>query len=556
MHYSFVKLSLTETKGTITEFFNLLEINSPGPVALERVDDEKETLTYRIVGQSESELLAFFQVHPDVLIVNHQSNELITMSVLYVRSSSHPESELEYFNEWIKCREFSHVNEFNNTVDYAQKCYGLIEQNNFLEENEENFTSWHLVAKSSSSMDHHYNVRILYTARLEISKIGEDYTLKEIITAAIDNVLLELKLGKSMKDGVVAFTFATENNLLLLAIQTKTGRTLYLASRTPTIRQSVIDKFKAQAVCIETKYNYFIPGSIAKEDEGPEACANNLEKRVPINFRDSVGKWILTVSAHEDAVSAMHEVFLTYGATEISVVNDKVHLAHTSIYQGAVTSLDNIEVEENTSHIIYKDTPSGTRTAIYSVSSNCILFSAEGQRLFLNCRANQFPSLGDISQFVKYATCLNFNKILIRQPASYLCSDIPAEVQSLDVEKIAGTWKLAAVASNIPEGNVQFPNEIQFSVNNGEVIITDGTWESKVEKLENRLQYAKGDESKMEMRFYEPLGDSLLTWVGNTDEQKVFLVLFSKSGHASPDEFTKFKHFAACLSIRVAFLKE
>ncbi|XP_075692517.1 uncharacterized protein LOC142659864 [Rhinoderma darwinii] len=557
IHYSYAKISLTEKEGTVTGYFNPLQRIERGPFIIERVYDEKKTLAYRNVAHDEFGLLTFLQVHPDVLIVNHRTKELIPLSVLYVRSSTHPELQLEHFKKWIKCKDLTHLQEFNITVDYAQKCYGLFEENKFLEETEDNFTSWHLLAKSSNSMDQHYNVRILYTARLEVSRKQGEYTLKEIITAPADTILSELKFGNSIEDGDIVLTFKTEDDLLLLGAQTKTRKTLYLASRTPTVKQSVINKFKAQTVCFETKYHYFIPGSIKEDDEGDETCANKLEMKVPINFRESVGKWILTASAHEDTVTALNDILSSYGATEITVVNDKVHLSHTAIYHGSISTMEDIDVEESTGHIIYKDTPSGTRAAIHSVSPNCIIFSPEGQRLFLNCRAKHFPSIGDISQFLKYATCRNHNKILIRQPASYLCSEMPAEVHTLDVEKIAGSWKLAAVASNIPDGDVNFPNEIQFTVNNGEVTVTDGNWTSTALKIENRrLQYAKGDEHAMEMRFHEPLGDSLLTWVGNTKEHKIFLVLFSKSGHAKPDDLTKFKHFAACLSIRVAFLKE
>ncbi|XP_066435919.1 uncharacterized protein [Eleutherodactylus coqui] len=557
MHYSYAKISLTEKEGTIKEFFNPLESNNPEPVHLQRV--EKKTLAYKkVIGEEQDDkLLTFLQVHPDMLIINSQLNELIETSVLYVRSTLYQESELKHFKEWIKCNELPYVKVFNVTVDYAHKCYGLFEENTFPEETENNFTSWHLVAKSSNFMDHHYNVRILYTARLEISREEEEYTLKEIITAPIDNILLELKLGKSIKEGNIVLTFETEDGLLLLGVRTDTGRTLYLASRTPTVRQSVIKKFKTQAICFETKYNYFIPGSIMVSDEGDEACARELEKKVPINFRESVGKWILTAAAHENTEEVLHYILSTYGATEITIVNDKVHLSHKEISQGTIRTLDNIEVEESTGHIIYKETPSGIRAAIHSVSPNCILFSPEGQRLFLNCHANHTPSMSEISQFVKYATCLNFNKILIRQPTSSLCSKMPTEVHTLDVEKLVGTWKLAAAASNIPDGDVLFPNEIQFIVNNGEVTITDGTWTSTAQKIGNsRLQYTKGGESAMEMRFHEPLGDSLLTWVGNPKEEKIFLVLFSKTGHATPDEFTRFKLLASCLSIRVVFLKE
>lgn len=42
--------------------------------------------------------------------------------------------------------------------------------------------------------------------------------------------------------------------------------------------------------------------------------------------------------------------------------------------------------------------------------------------------------------------------------------------------QIIGNWKLAAVASNVPKENVNFPTEIQFVINDGELVITDGRW--------------------------------------------------------------------------------
>ncbi|KAM4019242.1 uncharacterized protein ACNLHF_028590 [Anomaloglossus baeobatrachus] len=373
----------------------------------------------------------------------------------------------------------------------------------------------------------------------------------------LDSTLLELKFGKSVEDGIAVMSFKTEDGLLLLGVRSTTGRALYLASKNPTVSPYVIKKFEAQALCFETKYNYFIPRSISEDDDGVEACANQLEKKVPINFRESVGKWILMVSAHKETTTALRDALSSYGETEITVVNDKVQLSHTSIYDGTINTLDDIEVEESTGRIIYKDTPATTTATIHSVSANCILFSPEGPLLFLNCRANQFSPIGEISQFLKYATCRNFNKILIRQPASFLCSEMPAEVPTLDLEKIAGTWKLAAIASNSPESAVVFPNEMQFTVDNEEVTLTDGIWTKKAVKVENRrLQYSKSGDSGVEMRFHEPLGETLLTWIGNIKEKNISLVLFSKSGHARPDELTRFKHFAACLSIRVVFLKE
>lgn len=558
IHYSYTRISLKD--GTVTEIFNpLLGINH-GPIPLQRVHNEKGTLTYRKVDEEDPALFTIFQVHPDVLITIHQSNELITLSALYVRPTARPELELKPFEELIKCKGFTYFKEFDITANYAHKCFGLIQENTFLEKIQENPSSWHLVAKSSSTEDQHYNVRSLFNVKLEISRKDDEYTLKEIFMAPSDNVIFTVKFSKLTKGGdITALTFNTEDGFLLLGIRTKSGSTLYLASRTPTVRGSVIQKFKAQALCFETKYNYIIPGSIREDATESEACASNLQKWAPINFRESVGKWILIASAHGNTETILNEVFSTYGASEISVVNDKVYLSHTEMYKGTISTMEEIHVDESTGHIIYTDTPSGTRTAVHSVSPNCILFSAEKQRLFLNCRANQFPSIDFISQFIKYATCRNFNKILIRQHATFLCSEVPAEVDVLDLEKLAGTWKLVAVASSIPkeESDLNFPIDTEFSVNNGVVKITIGAWNRTTKLIENRrLQYDLGNESTMELRFHEPLEDSLLTWMGNPIEKKTFLVLYTKSGRARPDELEKFKHFAACLAINVVYLTE
>ncbi|XP_040261896.1 uncharacterized protein LOC120977831 isoform X2 [Bufo bufo] len=555
IHYSYAKISLAEKEGTITEFSNPLKSTNRGPISFQRVYDEKETLAYKNVAQNEPWLLKFFQVHPNVLIVNRQSNEVIKTSALYVRSSSsYPESEVENFKEWIKCKEFAFLKEFNIDVDHAQKCYGIFEESTSLEATEEKLSSWHLVAKSSTFMDQHYNLRILYTARLEISEEEGDHTFKEIITAPNDNIILELKFGKSFPAGdIICMTFKTGENLLLLVIQTKRGRTLYLASRTPTVRKSVIEKFMTQTLCIENKYSYFIPGSIRKDDDEVEACSNHLEKKVPINFRESVGKWILMASAHENTKMALDDLLTSYGATDIRVVNDTVYLSHISIHGGRISHLDDIDVEEKTGHITYKDTPSGTRVAIHSVSPTCIIFSPEG-RLFLNCRANQFPSIGDINQFAKYANCRNFNNILFRQPSSFLCSEMPDEIDALDLEKIVGTWKFAALASNVPAGDVQFRNETQVTVNNEEVtFITDGCVTTFQKRGNRRLEYVKGDPCAMEVRFHETLRDTGLIWVSTPRRQGIFLILFSKSDHVRPEELIRFKHFAACLSLPVIF---
>ncbi|XP_069799976.1 uncharacterized protein [Dendropsophus ebraccatus] len=558
VEYSYAKISLTEKGGTVTESFNPIDGIYGGVTYFERVDGEKETLTYRKVTKEVPKLYTLYNLHPDVLIINRYS-ENIEITALYERSSTHPEPDVDEFKEWAKCKGLIFLKDLNITGDYAQHCYGFLEEKTplHLKTNEDIFTTWHLVAKSSSSMDQHYNVRILYTAWLEISKNEGEITLKEIISAPNDNIISEMKFENPSKDGNLALTFKTEDGLLLLGIQTEKGRTLYLASRTPKVRQSVIENFKTEAMCFETNNIYFIPGRIREDDGGAEACAHHLEKWVPINFRESVGKWVLMVSAYEDTNMVLMEVLSPYGSTVIEVVDDKVHFSHVSIAQGAVITMKDIEVEESTGHIIYKDDPE-TRAAVHSVSPNCIVLSPEGrQRQYFICRANHFPTSGDISQFVKHATCRKFNKLLIRQPASFLCSEMPAEVQNLDVEKIAGTWTLAAAASNIPEGDVNFPNEIQFTVNDGEVTITDGNWKSTARKIgNNRLKYAKGHEHAMEMRFHEPLGDSLLTWVGNPVDHKAFLILFSKSGQVGPTELMRFKQFAACLSIPVMFVKE
>ncbi|XP_063794156.1 uncharacterized protein LOC134949489 [Pseudophryne corroboree] len=573
--YGFMKLSATEEVANMTGFFSPMVGISGRHLPLDRVHSEDDSLTYGFTagqasGSSTHEstrrgligTLTFVQPLPDTLVIYQREKGNLTVSILYIRSTSVPESEMEHFRQYVKCKDFPYFKEFPVAKDYAQKCFGLFEEPKHLEEIQDDFTSLHLLAKSSSAADHHYNLRILYTARLEISNELGEYTIREIITAPADTTLLELKyINKTSSGRLRVLKFKTEEDLFLLGVENESGKTLYLASKKPTASQAVIETFKKQAECFETKYNYLIPGSIKKDDDAAGACADKLEQRVPIKFRESIGKWILTVSAHQSAEAALSDILPSHGITEISLVDDKLQVSHTSIHEGAVSTLekDHIEVEENTGHIIYKDTPSGTRTAVNRVSDNCIMFTPALSVgiLYLNCRSGQVIPMEEIRKFVHYANCRKYNNIVIRKHTSLVCSDLPTEVRTLDVQKITGTWKLAAIASNVAQSDVFLPPEIQFVVNNEDVTITDGSWSSTLGKVgDRRLHFAKAGESVMEMRFHEPLGDSLLSWVGNTTEHKVFLVLFSKSGRATAEDVAKFKHFASCLSIAVTFVHE
>ncbi|XP_056397420.1 uncharacterized protein LOC130292014 [Hyla sarda] len=565
VHYSYAKIILTKKKGRIAEFFNPIEGISVDPFILERVEDENETLTYRKVDKEAPGLFTFLLDHPAVLIVNRESNENVQTSALYVEAASNPNTQLEKFKEWTKCKGLTIFKEFNNTVDYAKTCHGLLDVKTplNLEKNEDTFTSWHLVAKSTASMDQHYNVRSLYTARLEIC--GKEQTLKEIISAPIDNVILELKFEKPSEDGNAALLFKTEDGFLLLGVQTKTRRTLYLASKTPTIKQSIIDKFQAQAMCFETEYNYIIPGSI-KENDGEEVCARHLKDRVPTTLPESLDKWILMASAFKNLGTFLIEQPL-YKETEYTLVNGTVHQAITlkietdpdesqpDLDRGYTERMQGIDIEvHETSDVIKYSDSRPSETSIHRVGPSCNIFSSQ-EKCLLTCRKNHVPPVSDIIQFVKYVTCQNLNKILIHQPLSSSCSEVPTEVPTLDVEKIAGRWKLAAVSSNLKDGDVKFPSVFNFIVKDGEVTITDGTWTGAAKRIgKNRLQYDADDGHVMEMRFYEPLEDHLLIWFAN--EENKFLVLFSNAGHARPVEIIRFKHFAACLSTHVVFLRD
>ncbi|KAM5145632.1 uncharacterized protein ACMZJ9_012996 [Mantella aurantiaca] len=498
------------------------------------------------------------QTKPDKIILQLEKQKIFG---LFTKGTSVSQDELEEFKRLGECNRVQGYIELNITNNYAQTCFGMFHLSTQLDEMKDGLTSWHLIAKSSSTEDPHYYVRILYKARLEIIKEGEKYTLREIFAAPTDATILELTFTKKGEPGGnKVLAFQTGEDLLLLGVHTKAGITLYLASRNPTVKQSVINKFNMQALCFETKHNYFIPESIDKDDDA-ENCADKLKQMVPINFRESVGKWILTVSAHENVETVLSDVSVLYGITEISISDNKVHVSHTSIHHGNLYMLEkgDIDVDESTGHVLYKDTPEGIRSPVYRVSPNCVMFTPEllPATMYLNCRANQIPSVEDITKFVQYANCRKYNSIVLRRHSSFSCSDLPEEVAVLDVDKIAGKWTLTAVASNVPQEDVQLPPEIQFVINNGEVVVTDGSWKSTAVKIKDRrLQYAKGEESTMEMRFHEPLEDALLVSVGNTEDHKVFLVLFTKSGLAKPADIKKFKHFAACLSIPVTFIKE
>ncbi|XP_075042684.1 uncharacterized protein LOC142102050 [Mixophyes fleayi] len=557
LSYSYAKVSVSEKEANFTVFHQPM-LGGGWPDVLLRLYDETDTLTYDFSVTGANSTLTFIQPHPDSLVINRIQNGKLKVSTLYIRSISIPESELGYFKQWTKCNNLKHFKEFPVAINYAQRCHGLFEEPKPLHQVQDIFTSWHLVAKSSSTTDHRYDVKILYTARLEIRKNQTEYIIQEIITAPTDTILRELKY-RPCPDCLRAFTFKTENDLLLLGIENAVERTLYLASRTGKVTQSVVDKFKEQAVCFETKYNYFIPGSIRIADHEGDTCADKLEQKVPINFRESIGNWVLAVAAHKSTEVSLPDILPTHGITQIDIADDNVQVSQTTVHHGTIHEMEHIEVEENTGYIIYKDIAWTKRTSIHKVSSNCIMFSPEllVGLIYLNCRSDVAVSVNETRKFVEYANCRKYNNIFVWKHASLKCTDLPVEVKILDVQKITGMWKLAAVASNVPQSDVLLPPEIQFIVNNEEIIITDGTWRSTAGKIgDRRLQFAKVGGSAMEMRFYEPLGDTLLSWVGNEAERKIFLVLFSKSGHADPGDTVKFRYFASCLSIDVTFSNE
>ncbi|XP_073454570.1 uncharacterized protein [Aquarana catesbeiana] len=558
--YSYSNIRVSENEARLWGFFSPMTRFNGGIVGSTRIHPKEGSLAYSYEPvKGITGIMSFTQTQPDSVILQLRTNNRVEVSALFTKGTFLSEAELEEFKQWGECNGLQGYRELNISINYAQKCFGMFHMSKQLDELKDNVTSWHLIAKSSSTFDRNYELRILYKARLEISKKGEEYILREIFTAPTDNTLLELTFtNRGGPDGYKVLDFQTGEDLLLLGVQTEAGKTLYLASRNPTAKQSVINRFKTQALCFETKYHYFIPGGI-DEDDDVESCADKLEQMVPINFRESVGKWILTVSAHEKAEAALSDISTLHGFTEISITNNKVHLSHTSIHPGILYLLDksDIDVDESSGHILYKDTAEGTRSPIYRVSPNCIMFLPEllPGKMYLNCHPNHNSLSEDITKFVQYANCRKYNTIVIKEHSSS-CSALPDEVTVLDMDKIIGNWKLAAVASNVPKENVNFPTEIQFVINDGELVITDGRWKSKVVKIqERRLQYAKGEETMMEMRVYDPVEDSLLAWVGNA-QHKIFLVLFSKSGLVKPDDIEKFKHFAACLSIPVAFIKE
>ncbi|XP_069799974.1 uncharacterized protein [Dendropsophus ebraccatus] len=564
VHYSYAKLSLTEKEGTITEFFNPMEGITDEPIHLQRVSEDVKVLTFKKDDKEASTLITIVQLHSHVLMINRVSNGIIQTSALYVRAralASNPPINLEEFKEWGKCKELTFYKEFDITNDYANTCPGLLEIKTplNLEESKNIFTTWHLVAKSQNSMDQHYNVRILYTARLEISKTEGEITLKEIITAPQDNVVSELKFGEPTKDGNIALIFHTDDELLLLGVQTNTGRTLYLASKTPTVKQFFIKKFEAQAFCFETKFNYIIPGS-SKDNGGAEACSQHLKQWVPSSYRDSLGKWVLMATAYESLTTGLDEQNIHKEIT-FTLKNNEVHqdisIKELSYKGFANTNTDTQGIDvyvEKTSGQVTSIVFRQNETTVHTVSPNCKIISNEKRQL-LYCRENQVPTLSELIQFVKFSTCRDLNKILIHSSLATSCSEIPAEISILDVEKIAGTWNLAAVATNITESNKRFPHWIRFTVKNGEVTLTEGTWTGTVKKIgNNRLQYTKDDGQVKEMKFHESLGDSLL--ISSEVGGKTSLALLSKSNHASPKALLKFRHLAACTFTPVVFLED
>ncbi|XP_053330072.1 uncharacterized protein LOC128503903 [Spea bombifrons] len=531
IHYMFSRISVTDTEANLTCYSNpIYEFQLEAYRALRKAEDTKALSYIQKSTDGDIYTTTFIQPNRESLITVHLENNDVKVAVLYSKVLSAPDSLIENFKKWSKCHKLDHIKEFEISVNYAQSCHGLLEPVEHHEDIEHS-VSLGLVAKSSSSVDVHYLRRILYTGRLEISREGDNYTVKEILTAPVDTLLFEHTFRKGHhEDKFKLITFKTEKGLLLLGVKTETAQTLYLASKSSKAKESVLEKFEKQARCFETNHIYFIPGSKIHDYEH-EACSEILKQMSPLNIKESQGKWTLTASAYEKIDSALSDISVTHGWMEIVLEDDVPHMSYASIYYGSLLRMgsESIEVEEAGGFVTFKEKSTKIKSVMYRMSPNCIMFTThlpkhpEGM-VFLFCHSPQV-SHGDIKKFASYATCMEYGSIVIRRHSTMSCLDVPHEIQHLDVEKIGGKWTVHAVASDLNLEGREVDPEIHVSARGEEVFFQARSRNITASLVENRkLHFTEGDR-KFEMRLYQPSENTLIMWSGDTEQRLVSLGL-------------------------------
>ncbi|OCT66206.1 uncharacterized protein LOC121397773 [Xenopus laevis] len=413
--YTYANISFTEKDGHFLVFFDPLTEFQGVDFYYERIPG---TPHYKYVTKEVESIVRFAQTQPDSMISYEKINGTLCGAFLHSKGASLPEDEIEKFKEWSKCNGFDRVKVLKPSISYAQVCHGHFEISENLKELKDTET-WSLIAKASTYPDHHYHIRLLYSAKLEISKKGKEYTVREIqIVSVVEKTLMELKYEEGVtRSTIKLLEFKTGENMLLLGVQSEAGRTLYLASKTPTVNQSYLEEFDVHAKCFQGNYTYFISGRKEEDTDESEICTKIQKEVTPITLKEFLGKWSLTTSADGKTNSSLVDVSVASGWMEFNFVNDKPHLSYVSINEVGVqkVELENIEAEETDGHLIFKDPQTELKSIIYGFGPNCVISSdllkksPEGT-LLLFCRENANSSVAT-ENFSRYSTCQNLKQI-------------------------------------------------------------------------------------------------------------------------------------------------
>ncbi|XP_041428821.1 uncharacterized protein LOC121397051 [Xenopus laevis] len=255
--YMYANISFTEKDGNFTVFVDPMQAIEGLDFYYERIPG---TPSYKYVANGE---IIAMHVHtqPDSIIFYERINGTLCGAFLNSKGASLPEDELENFKEWSKCNGLDQVKVLKPPISYARVCHGHFEISEKLKELKDTET-WTLIAKASTYPDPHYHIKLLYSVKLEISKNGNGYTVREIQTVSVvEKTLMELKYEEGLTgSNIKLLEFKTDENMLLLGIQSEAGKTLYLASKTPKVTQSYLDKFDVHAKCFQGNYTYFVSG--------------------------------------------------------------------------------------------------------------------------------------------------------------------------------------------------------------------------------------------------------------------------------------------------------
>ncbi|XP_041431196.1 uncharacterized protein LOC121397774 isoform X1 [Xenopus laevis] len=263
--YVYAKVSFNETASSVAVFSNPMSDTNGQLFQHERIPG---TQTYKYIPTEALEdvyTTTVFQPHPDILICYERLNNEINGAYLHSRAASIPKEVLDNFFEWSKCNDLINITVYNHTLNDAQECYGLFEHSEDLKDIE-GCETWGLVAKASNYADRNYHIRLLYSAKLELCKTEEAYTFKEIQIAGDEKILMELKFeNRTTGDKLKLQSFKTGTDMLLLGVQNEKQSTLFLASKTSKVKQTILDEFAMEAHCFEATFTYLVPGS--KEEE-------------------------------------------------------------------------------------------------------------------------------------------------------------------------------------------------------------------------------------------------------------------------------------------------